>query len=131
MKKLNNKKGAAWPVILVIVLLIALFIGYRVMKLHWQEFKARAGFTTTLIMVAVIVILILILYIRYKIRKARKEKEKKAREEQAEKERLERIAQGLPEYESTLGNGKAELADVTEIAGKISDALKGDGGKQK
>ncbi|MBR7088161.1 MAG: hypothetical protein IKI38_02295 [Mogibacterium sp.] len=77
MKKLRNKKGSAWPVILVLVLLAALFIGYRVMKLHWQEFKARAGFATTLIIVAVVIILILILYIRYRIRKAAKEKEKR------------------------------------------------------
>ncbi len=76
VKKLDNKKGSAWPVILVLVVLAALFIGYRVMKLHWQEFKARAGFTTTLIIVAAVIILILIMYIRYKIRKARKEKEK-------------------------------------------------------
>ena len=76
MKKLNNKSGAAWPVILVIVLLVALFIGYRVMKLHWLEFKARAGFTTTLILIAAVILLVLVLYIRYRIRRARKAKGK-------------------------------------------------------
>lgn len=125
--KRNNRKGSALPVVLVIVLLIALFIGYRIMKLHWQEFRARAGFTTTIATVIIIILLILFLYIKLKIRKARKEKERKAREEQAERERQERIAQGLPAEVSTLGNGKAELSDVTELAGKISDKLSGKG----
>ena len=129
----NKKKGSALPVVLVIVLLIALFIGYRVMKLHWQEFKARAGFTTTIVLIAAVIIILLVLYIRLRIRKARKEKEKRLREEQAEKERLERIAQGLPEKESTLGNGKVEISDVSEIAGKISGKVSGTlkGGDEK
>lgn len=59
--------------------------------------------------------------IRHSIRKAKREKEKeKAR---LEKERLEqeRIAAGGEP--STLGNGKFEMSDVSEAAGKAMEKV--------
>lgn len=117
MKK-TNKKGSA-TVIIAIIVIILLIIGYLVMRMHWREFKARAGFTTTLIFIAVILVLLIVLYIKYRISKKKKEKEK------AEQERIrqEKIAAG--EDVGTLGNGKLELSDVSEAAGKAASKVRG------
>lgn len=113
--KRDNKKGSATPII-VIILLIVLIVAFLVLRMHWREFKARAGFTTTIILIALVIVLILFLYIRHRIRKAKKEK-LRARLE------AERIANGEPP--TTLGDGKFEFSDITETAGKAADKVSG------
>ena len=92
-------------------------------KLNWRRFKAEASFGFTVAAVFLAVILILFLMIRHSIRKARKEKEKeKAR---LERERFEAeiiAAGGTP---SSLGNGKLEMSDISETAGKAKDKIGG------
>ena len=116
----NNKKGSA-TVYLIIIALLAIAVAAMFIKLNWRRFKAEASFGFAVAGVVIAVLLILFLLIRHSIRKAKKEKEKeKAR---LEKERLEaeRIAAGGKP--STLGDGKLELNDVSEVAGKAKDKI--------
>ena len=114
----NNKKGSA-TVYLVVIALIAIAVISMIIKLNWRRFKAEASFGFTVAAIAIAVLLILFLMIRHSIRKARKEKEKEKARLEMEKRNQERIAAGLkPE---TLGNGKLELSDISEAAGKAKD----------
>ena len=94
----NNKKGNA-TVYLIIIALLAI--------------------TVTAIVIAVL--LILFLMIRYNIRKAKKEKEREQARLERERFEQERIAAGGKP--STLGDGRFEAADVSEIAGKAMDKI--------
>ena len=118
----NNKKGGA-TVYLIIIALLVIGIAALFIKLNWTRFKAEASFGFTVAAVFLAVILILFLMIRHSIRKARKEKEKeKAR---LERERFEAeiiAAGGTP---SSLGNGKLEMSDISETAGKAKDKIGG------
>ncbi len=116
----NNKKGNA-TVYLIIIALLAIVIAYMFVRLNWRRFKAEASFGFTVAGVIIAVLLILFLMIRHSIRKAKK---KKAKEQaRLEKERLEqeRIAAGGKP--STLGDGKLEMNDVSEVAGKAMDKI--------
>ena len=112
----NNKRGGA-AVYLIILLLIAAAVAFVFLRLNWRRFKAEANFAFTIGCMVIAVLLIIILLIRHSIRKARKAKEKELA--RLEKERLEqeRIAAGGKP--STLGNGRLEMSDVSEIAGKV------------
>ena len=116
----NNKKGNA-TVYIVIILLLVIAVAAMFIRLNWRRFKAEASYGFAVAGVVIAVLLILFLMIRHSIRKAKKEKAK----EQAilERERLEqeRIAAGGKP--STLGNGKIEMDDVTEVAGKAMDKI--------
>ena len=107
----NNKKGNA-TVYLIIFALIAIAVTFMFIRLNWRRFKAEASFGFT---VAGVIIAVLL------IRKARKEKAKELA--RLEKERLEqeRIAAGGKP--STLGDGKLEMNDVSEVAGKAMDKI--------
>lgn len=118
---INNKKGGTGTAILIVVGILVIAVGALVIKRNWARFKAEASFGFTIAALAVFVIAIVILIIRYKIKKAKKEKEKKAEAERLERERL--AAQGIIVPESTIGNGKLEKSDFTEVAGKINDKL--------
>lgn len=118
--KRNSKKGSATPY-LIIILLLVIAVAFMFIRLNWQRFKVEAHFGFTVAVVVIAILLILFLLIRHSIRKSKKKKEKeKAR---LEKERLEqqRIAEGG--RPSTLGNGKAELSDVSEVAGKAIEKV--------
>ena len=111
----NNKKGGA-TLYLVIIALLAIAVISMFIKLNWRRFKAEASFGFTVAGIAIAVLLILFLMIRHSIRKAKKEKAKEKARLEMEKRNQERVAAGLqPE---TLGNGKLELSDVGEAAGK-------------
>lgn len=116
----NNKKGNA-TVYLIIIALLAVAVAAMFIKLNWRRFKAEASFGFAVAGVVIAILLILFLMIRHSIRKAKKEKAKeKAR---LEKERLEQeliAAGGAP---STLGDGKLEMSDVSEVAGKAMDKI--------
>ena len=116
----NNKKGNA-TVYLIIIALLAVAVAAMFIKLNWRRFKAEVSFGFTVAGIVIAVLLILFLMIRYSIRKAKKEKERE--QARLEKERLEqeRIAAGGKP--STLGDGKFEAADVSEIAGKAMDKI--------
>ena len=116
----NNKKGGA-TVYLIIILIVVLAVAGMFIKLNWVRFKAEASFGFTAAAVIIAVILILFLMIRHSIRKAKKQKAKE--QARLEKERLEqeRIAAGGKP--STLGDGKFEMSDVSEVAGKAMDKL--------
>ena len=116
----SNKKGSATPYLIIAALLV-MVIAYIFIRLNWQRFKAEASFGFAVAGIVIAVLLVLYLMIRHSIKKAKKQKEKeKAR---LEKERLEaeRIAAGGKP--STLGNGKLELDDVSEAAGKAKDKI--------
>ena len=118
----NNKKGGA-TVYLVIIALLVIGIAALFIKLNWTRFKAEASFGFTVAAVFLAVILILFLMIRHSIRKARKEKEKeKARLEREKFEAEIKAAGGTP---SSLGNGKLEMSDISETAGKAKDKIGG------
>lgn len=132
MKRLN-KKGASATGILIIVLLVVLAVVALFINLNWKRFKAEANYGFTIAVIIVLAVFLVYVIIRHKIRKAKKAKAKKAEQERLERERInkERIANGEePLPESTLGNGKLELSDVTEVAGKVTgkvgEALKKD-----
>lgn len=116
----NNKKGSA-TVYLVILLLVAVAIAAIFIKLNWRRFKAEASFGFAVAGIVIAVLLIIFLMIRHSIRKAKKQKAKE--QARLEKERLEaeRIAAGGKP--STLGDGKLELNDVSEVAGKAKDKI--------
>ena len=116
----NNKKGNA-TVYLIIIALLAVAVAAMFIKLNWRRFKAEASFGFTVTGIVIAVLLILFLLIRHSIRKAKKEKEKE--QARLEKERLEqeRIAAGGKP--STLGDGKLEMSDVNEVAGKAMDKI--------
>ena len=106
---------------LALILLLVLVIAGIYIKFNLRRFQAEASFGFAVAGVIIAVLLILFLMIRHSIRKAKKQKEKeKAR---LEKERLEqeRIAAGGKP--STLGDGKLEMSDVSEVAGKAMDKL--------
>ena len=116
----NNKKGNA-TVYLIIIALLAIAVAFMFVRLNWRRFKAEASFGFAVAGVIIAILLILFFMIRHSIRKAKKEK---AREQaRLEKERLEqeRIAAGGKP--STLGDGKLEMADVSEVAGKAMDKI--------
>ena len=116
----NNKKGGATVYFVLLAILVMALLGVY-LKMNWRRFKAEASFGTAVFLIIAVVLLIFFLLIRHSIRKAKKEKEKeKAR---LEKERLEaeRIAAGGKP--STLGDGKLELNDVSEAAGKAKDKI--------
>ena len=116
----NNKKGNA-TVYLVIILLLVIAVATLFIRLNWRRFKAEASYGFAVAGIVIGVLLILFLMIRHRIRKAKREK---AREQaRLEKERLEqeRIAAGGKP--STLGNGKIEIDDVSEVAGKAMDKI--------
>ena len=118
----NNKKGGA-TVYLVIIALLVIGIAALFIKLNWTRFKAEASFGFTVAAVFLAVILILFLMIRHSIRKARKEKEKeKARLEREKFEAEIKAAGGTP---GSLGNGKLEMSDISETAGKAKDKIGG------
>ena len=116
----NNKKGNA-TVYLIIFALVAIAVAFMFIRLNWRRFKAEASFGFTVAGVIIAVLLIIFLMIRHSIRKARKEKAKELA--RLEKERLEqeRIAAGGKP--STLGDGKLEMNDVSEGAGKAMDKI--------
>lgn len=114
----NNKKGGA-TVYLIVIAILAIAVISMFIKLNWRRFKAEASFGFTVAGIAIAVLLILFLMIRHSIRKARKEKAREKARLEMEKRNQERIAAGLePE---TLGNGKLELSDVKEAAGKATE----------
>ena len=116
----KDKKGSA-TVYLIIIALLAMAVSYLFIRLNWRRFKAEASFGFAVAGVIIAVMLILFLMIRHSIRKAKKEKAKE--QARLEKERLEqeRIAAGGKP--STLGDGKLEMADVSEVAGKAMDKI--------
>lgn len=116
----NNKKGNA-TVYLVIILLLVIAVAALFIRLNWRRFKAEASYGFAVAGIVIGVLLILFLMIRHSIRKAKKEKAKE--QARLEKERLEqeRIAAGGKP--STLGNGKIEMDDVSEVAGKAMDKI--------
>ena len=116
----NNKKGGA-TVYLVILGILVLAIAAIFIRLNWRRFKAEASFGFAVSGTVIAVLLILFLMIRHSIRKAKKEKAKE--QARLEKERLEqeRIAAGGKP--STLGDGKLELNDVSEVAGKAMEKI--------
>jgi membrane protein implicated in regulation of membrane protease activity len=116
----NNKKGGA-TVYLVILGILVLAIAAIFIRLNWRRFKAEASFGFAVAGTVIAVLLILFLMIRHSIRKAKKEKAKE--QARLEKERLEqeRIAAGGKP--STLGDGKLEMNDVSEVAGKAMDRI--------
>ena len=116
----NNKKGNA-TVYLVIITLLAIAVAVMFIKLNWRRFKAEASFGFTVAGIVIAVLLMLFLMIRHSIRKAKKEKAKE--QARLEKERLEqeRIAAGGKP--GTLGDGKFELNDISEAAGKAMDKV--------
>ena len=97
----NNKKGNA-TVYLVIITLLAIAVAVMFIKLNWRRFKAEASFGFTVAGIVIAVLLILFLMIRHSIRKAKKEQAK-------EQARLE--------------DGKFELNDISEAAGKAMDKV--------
>ncbi len=118
----NNKNGGAKVyVILTLLVVLVLAVAGMFIKLNWRRFKAEAsyGFTITMIVIGLIAAVILLIWILIK-RAKRKKKKEQAR---LEKERLEqeRIAAGGKP--STLGDGKLELADVSEVAGKAMEKV--------
>ena len=116
----NNKKGSA-TVYLVILGILVLAVAAIFIRLNWRRFKAEASFGFAVAGIVIAILLILFLMIRHSIRKARK---KKAKEQaRLEKERLEqeRIAAGGKP--STLGNGKLDSSDVSEVAGKAMEKI--------
>jgi uncharacterized membrane protein len=121
MKKLiKDRKGAATiTIILVAALVVILFVIGLYIKLNWRTFKAEASFGFAIAMLIVFIIAAIYILIRLSLRRSRKEKEKA----RLEKERLEqeRIAAGGKP--STLGNGKLEASDVSEVAGKALDKI--------
>ena len=116
----NNKKGNA-TVYLVIFGLLVVAVAAIFIRLNWRRFKAEASFGFAVAGIVIAVLLILFLMIRHSIRKAKKEKAKE--QARLEKERLEqeRIAAGGKP--STLGDGKLEMNDVSEVAGKAMDRI--------
>ena len=95
----NNKKGNA-TVYLIIIALLAVAVAVMFIKLNWRRFKAEAsfGFTVTVIV-----------------------KEREQARLESERFEQERIAAGGKP--STLGDGRFEAADVSEIAGKAMDKI--------
>ena len=85
--KLNNKKGNA-TVILVIVLLIALGIAGLFIKMNWRRFKAEASFGLTVAVIVIAILLILFILIKRSINKGGKERAQKKFEK--EKAKLEK-----------------------------------------
>ena len=118
----NNKKGGA-TVYLVIIALLLLAIAGLYIKLNIKRFKAETSFAFSVVAIVLALLLIIFFLIRHSIRKAKKEKEKeKAR---LERERFEAeiiAAGGTP---GTLGNGKLEMSDIGEAAGKAKDKVSG------
>ena len=95
---------------------MAVIIAGVFIKLNWRRFKAEASFGFTVAVIIIAVLLIIFLMIRHSIRKAKKQKAK----EQARLEQERIAAGGKP---STLGNGKLEASDVSEVAGKALDKI--------
>ena len=118
----NNKKGGA-TVYLVIILLLFLLIAGMFVKLNWKRFKAETSFALSVIGIVVALLLIIFFLIRHSIRKAKKEKEKEKARREREKFEAEIIAAGGTP--STLGNGKLEMSDISETAGKAKDKVSG------
>ena len=116
----NNKKGNG-TVYLIIIALLAIAVAFMFVRLNWRRFKAEASFGFTVAGIIIAVLLILFLMIRHSIRKAKKEKAKE--QARLEKERLEqeRIAAGGKP--STLGDGRLEMSDISEAAGKAMDKI--------
>ena len=116
----NNKKGSA-TVYLVIAVIVVIAVASIFIRLNWRRFKAEASFGFAVAGVVIAILLILFLMIRHSIRKAKKQKAKE--QARLEKERLEqeRIAAGGKP--STLGDGKFEMSDVSEVAGKALDKI--------
>ncbi len=116
----NNKRGNA-TAYLVIILLFVIAIAAMFIRLNWRRFKAEASYGFAVAGVVIAVLLIIFLMIRHSIRKAKKKKAKELA--RLEKERLEqeRIAAGGKP--STLGNGRLEMDDVSEVAGKALDKI--------
>ena len=118
----NNKKGGA-TVYLIIIALLVLGIAALFIKLNWRRFKAEASFAFTIVGIVLAVLLIIFLMIRHSIRKARKEREKEKARIEREKFEAEIIAAGGTP--SSLGNGKLEMSDISETAGKAKDKIGG------
>ena len=118
----NNKKGGA-TVYLVIIALLILGIAALFIKLNWRRFKAEASFAFTIVAIVLVLLLIIFLMIRHSIRKARKEREKEKARIEREKFEAEIIAAGGTP--SSLGNGKLEMSDISETAGKAKDKIGG------
>jgi membrane protein implicated in regulation of membrane protease activity len=116
----NNKKGNA-TVYIVIILLLVIAVAAMFIRLNWRRFKAEASYGFAVAGVVIAVLLILFLMIRHSIRKAKKEKAKEQARLERERLEQERIAAGGKP--STLGNGKIEMDDVTEVAGKAMDKI--------
>ena len=116
----NNKKGNA-TVYIVIILLLVIAVAAMFIRLNWRRFKAEASYGFAVAGVVIAVLLILFLMIRHSIRKAKKEKAKEQARLERERLEQERIAAGGKP--STLGNGKIEMDDVTEVASKAMDKI--------
>ena len=116
----NNKKGSA-TVYLIIAVIVVIAVASIFIRLNWRRFKAEASFGFAVAGVVIGILLILFLMIRHSIRKAKKQKAKE--QARLEKERLEqeRIAAGGKP--NTLGDGKFEMSDVSEVAGKALDKI--------
>ena len=111
----NNKKGNA-TVYLVFLAIVVVVIASIFIRLNWMRFKAEASFGFEVAAVVIAILLILFLMIRHSIRKAKKAKAKE--QARLEKERLEQVRIAAGGKPSTLGDGKLELSDVSEVAGK-------------
>ena len=118
----NSKKGGA-TVYLVIIALLLLAIAGLYVKLNWKRFKAETSFAFSIAAIVIVLLLIIFFLIRHSIRKARKEKEKEKARLEREKFEAEIIAAGGTP--STLGNGKLEMSDISEAAGKAKDKVSG------
>ena len=118
--KNNNKKGGATVYLVIILLLLIAIVGLFV-KLNWKRFKAETSFALSIIAIVLALLLIIFLVVRHSIRKARKEKEKEKARREREKFEAEIIAAGGTP--STLGDGKLEMNDVSEVAGKAMDKI--------
>lgn len=124
MKSRSGKKGSA-KVYAIIALIIVLAVIYMIIRFNWKKFKVEANLWMTIALIVIVVLAIVILYIRHKIRKARKQKEKERKEQEKLAREAAAKAEGEDVKESTLGNGKFEVSDITEAAGKVGEKISG------
>lgn len=118
----NNKKGGAkLYAFLALIAVIAIAVVWRIIKLNWTRFKAETDYAFSIITIIAAVVLIVILLIWFSIRRTRRKKEKERARLEKERLEAERIAAGGKP--STLGDGKLEMSDISEVAGKAIEKI--------
>lgn len=118
----NNKKGGAkLYALLALAAVIVLAVAWRIVKLNWTRFKAETDYAFSIISIVAVAVLIIIFLIWFSIRRARRKREKERARLEKERLEAERIAAGGKP--STLGNGKLEMSDVSEVAGKAIEKV--------